>query len=64
VTGIARHEHREVVEPYGHANLGFTSRELARLAEKAKLRVVSCESVTREKRAPHFEVIAMHAVKP
>ena len=63
VTAITRHEHREVVEPYGHANLGFTPRELVKLAEKAKLRVASCEAVTREKRAPHFEVLSLHAVR-
>jgi hypothetical protein len=28
------------------------------------LRVLSCEAVTHEKRAPHFEVLSMHAVKP
>ncbi len=63
VTSLARHEHRDAVEPYGHANLGFTTRELSKMAEKAKLRVLSCEAVTREKRAPHFEVLSMHAVK-
>jgi ArsR family transcriptional regulator len=64
VTSLARHEHRDAVEPYGHANLGFTVRELVKMAEKAKLRVLSCEAVTHEKRAPHFEVLSMHAVKP
>jgi len=64
VTSLARHEHRDAVEPYGHANLGFTTRELVKMAEKAKLKVSSCEAVTREKRAPHFEVLSMHAVKP
>jgi len=64
VTSLARHEHREAVEPYGHANLGFTTRELVKMAEKAKLRVASCEALTREKRAPHFEVLSLHAVKP
>jgi ArsR family transcriptional regulator len=63
-TTLARHEHRETVEPYGHANLGFTAREMAKMAEKAKLRVLSCEAVTHEKRPPHFEVLSMHAVKP
>ncbi|MBS0194921.1 MAG: metalloregulator ArsR/SmtB family transcription factor [Proteobacteria bacterium] len=63
VTAIARHEHRDVVTPYGHANLGFTSKELTKMAEKAKLRVTSCEPVMREKRPPHFEVLALHAVK-
>jgi ubiquinone/menaquinone biosynthesis C-methylase UbiE/DNA-binding transcriptional ArsR family regulator len=64
VTSLARHEHRDAVAPYGHANLGFTARELAKMAEKARLRVASCEAVTREKRTPHFEVLSMHAVKP
>ena len=63
VTSLARHEHRDAVEPYGHANLGFSIRELVKMAEKAKLRVLSCEAVTHEKRAPHFEVLSMHAVK-
>ncbi len=63
VTSLARHEHRDAVAPYGHANLGFTSRELVKMAEKAKLRVLSCEAVTHEKRAPHFEVLSLHAVK-
>jgi DNA-binding transcriptional ArsR family regulator/2-polyprenyl-3-methyl-5-hydroxy-6-metoxy-1,4-benzoquinol methylase len=64
VTSLARHEHRDAVAPYGHANLGFSTRELVKMAEKAKLRVASCEAVTREKRAPHFEVLSMHAMKP
>ena len=63
VTSLARHEHCDAVEPYGHANLGFTTRELVKMAEKSKLRVASCEAVTREKRAPHFEVLSLHAVK-
>ena len=63
VTSLARHEHRDAVEPYGHSNLGFTTRELSKMAEKAKLRVLSCEAVTHEKRAPHFEVLSMHAMK-
>jgi hypothetical protein len=28
-TSLARHEHRGAIEPYGHANLGFTPKELA-----------------------------------
>jgi ubiquinone/menaquinone biosynthesis C-methylase UbiE len=63
VTSLARHEHRDAVAPYGHANLGFTTRELVKMAEKAKLRVSSCEALTREKRPPHFEVLSLHAVK-
>lgn len=63
-TTLDRHEHRSVIEPYGHANLGFTPKELARLATKAGLRVLSCDIITREKRPPHFEVVSLLAVKP
>ena len=63
-TTLARHEHRNASEPYGHANLGFTPKELARIATRAGLEVASCEVVTREKRPPHFEVVSLLARKP
>jgi SAM-dependent methyltransferase len=64
VTCLGRHEHQAAVTPYGHVNLGFTTRDLRRHAEKAGLEVVVCEPVTREKRPPHFEVITLLARKP
>ncbi len=64
ITSLARHEHRNAVAPYGHSNLGFSTRELEKMAEKAGLKVLECNAVTREKRAPHFEVISLHALKP
>jgi ubiquinone/menaquinone biosynthesis C-methylase UbiE/DNA-binding transcriptional ArsR family regulator len=60
---LAKHEHRAVVTPYGHVNLGFTERELRKFTEKAGLEVLHCEAVTREKRPPHFEVITLLAKK-
>jgi ArsR family transcriptional regulator len=63
-TTLARHEHRTAIEPFGHANLGFTPKELARLATKAGLEIVSSEVVAREKRPPHFEVVSLLARKP
>lgn len=63
-TCLAKHEHRAVVEPYGHLNLGFTEKELRKLAEKAGLEVRVCEVVAKEKRPPHFEVISLVAHKP
>ena len=63
-TALARHEHRAAVTPYGHVNLGFTPRELRRHAEQAGLKVSVCETVTREKRPPHFEVVSLTAAKP
>ena len=64
LSSLARHEHRSVVAAYGHANLGFTDRELRRFTEKAGLTLLNCETVTREKRPPHFEVISLIAGKP
>jgi len=64
LSSLAQHEHRNVVEAYGHANLGFTEKELRRFIAKAGLELTSAEIVTREKRPPHFEVISMIARKP
>ncbi|GAA5072810.1 ArsR/SmtB family transcription factor [Lysobacter panacisoli] len=64
LTSLARHEHRSVVEAYGHVNMGFTEKELVKFAGKAGLEVGSCETVTRERRPPHFEVIALIGRKP
>ncbi len=64
LSSLGKHEHRAVVESYGHVNLGFTEKELRRFAEKAGLGIVSAETVTRERRPPHFEVISLLGVKP
>ncbi len=64
LSSLARHEHRAAVEAYGHANLGFADKELRKFAEKAGLTLLNCETVTREKRPPHFEVISLIAKKP
>ncbi|MEL1264618.1 metalloregulator ArsR/SmtB family transcription factor [Pseudoxanthomonas putridarboris] len=63
LSSLARHEHRAVVEAYGHVNLGFTEKELRKFAEKAGLDIANAETVTRERRPPHFEVISLTAVK-
>ncbi|ROU06106.1 methyltransferase domain-containing protein [Lysobacter enzymogenes] len=64
LTSLARHEHRGAVEAFGHVNLGFTEKDLQKFATKAGFDIVSCETVTRERRPPHFEVIALMARKP
>ncbi|MDQ3511614.1 MAG: metalloregulator ArsR/SmtB family transcription factor [Pseudomonadota bacterium] len=63
LTSLARHEHSGVVQAFGHVNLGFSEKELQKFATAARLDVVSCETVTRERRPPHFEVIALIARK-
>jgi ArsR family transcriptional regulator len=64
LSSLARHEHKGAVEAYGHRNLGFGEKDLRKFAEKAGLKIAICETVTREKRPPHFEVISLIGVKP
>lgn len=64
LTSLAKHEHRHTVESYGHVNLGFTEKELQKFVTKAGFEITSCETVTRERRPPHFEVITLMAHKP
>ncbi|GAA0912443.1 metalloregulator ArsR/SmtB family transcription factor [Rothia nasimurium] len=60
---LGEHDHRAVVEPFDHRNLGFSPRSLSALASNAGLDVVSCNRLSRERRAPHFEVISLLARK-
>lgn len=63
-TSLNRHDHQAAVAPFGHVNLGFAPRSLRRYADKAGLEVLSCDTIAREKRPPHFEVVALLARKP
>ena len=62
-TTLGRHAHRAAVEPFDHRNMGFRVEELRGFAEKAGLKVTSCERITRERRPPHFEVLSLLARK-
>lgn len=61
---LGRHDHRAVVEPFDHRNLGFSSDQLDGFAKGAGLDVMSCTRLSRERKAPHFEVISLLARKP
>ncbi|SFS19248.1 ArsR family transcriptional regulator [Dyella sp. OK004] len=61
---LGKHDHRAVVEPFDHRNLGFSRDELDRYAKSAGLDVLSCTRLSRERKAPHFEVISLLARKP
>jgi SAM-dependent methyltransferase len=63
LSSLDRHEHQSVVQAYGHANLGFTEKDLRRFVSKAGLELLNAETVTREKRPPHFEVVSLIAKK-
>lgn len=64
LTTLARHEHRATVAPYGHVNLGFRREDLLAHARRAGLEVLACQRLSRERRAPHFEVLSLLARKP
>jgi len=64
LSSLAKHEHRGAVQAYGHVNLGFPEKELRKFIEKAGLSLSASETVTREKRPPHFEVISLIGIKP
>ena len=64
LTSLARHEHRQAVEAFGHVNLGFAEKELQKFVAKAGLDLISSQTVTPERRPPHFEVITLMAHKP
>ena len=61
---LGRHAHRTTVEPFDHRNLGFKPEDLREYARAAKLDVIACERLTRERRPPHFEVLSLLARKP
>ena len=61
---LGKHAHKTAVEPFDHRNLGFRPEELREFARAAKLEVVACERLTRERRPPHFEVLSLFARKP
>ncbi|MCX7515391.1 ArsR/SmtB family transcription factor [Frateuria hangzhouensis] len=61
---LGKHAHRTAVEPFDHRNLGFTREDLSRFATDAGLTVSSCIRLSRERKAPHFEVISLLARKP
>jgi ArsR family transcriptional regulator len=61
---LGRHDHRAAVEPFDHRNLGFSSDQLDRFARAAGLEVLNCSRLSRERKAPHFEVISLLARKP
>jgi ArsR family transcriptional regulator len=52
------------VEPFDHRNLGFSQDELSGFARGAGLEDISCTRLSRERKAPHFEVISLLARKP
>ena len=64
LSSLGRHAHAAAVEPFGHVNLGFSQKDLQKFIEKAGLQLQDAGTVTRERRPPHFEVVALIGLKP
>ncbi len=60
-TALSSHAFSEAVAPYDHLHLGFAPEQLREWSEAAGLRVQSCRVTSRERRAPHFEVLTLVA---
>lgn len=60
---LGQHDHRAAVEPFDHRNLGFSRQQLQGFATDAGLQVLSANRLSRERKAPHFEVISLLARK-
>jgi len=63
VTTLAPHEHREITSTFGHVHEGLPPKKLSAWLETAGLAVERCEITSRERRAPHFEVVTAFAHK-
>lgn len=57
IVTLGAHNHRSLTTPYGHVNNGFTPDQLAGLIHDAGAIARSCDITSRERRAPHFEVL-------
>ncbi|WP_245960726.1 ArsR/SmtB family transcription factor [Wenzhouxiangella sediminis] len=61
---LRKHRHSAQVKTFGHANNGFTPRQLAGLIEKAGLDTAFCDVTSVERKTPNFEIITFLAEKP
>jgi ArsR family transcriptional regulator len=61
---LAAHEHERVAAAYDHLQPGFEREQLEGWFREAGLAVEFCEITSRERRAPHFEVITLFASRP
>jgi ArsR family transcriptional regulator len=64
VLTLNAHAHESVTAPYGHLQPGFRPASLRRWLARAGVDVARCAIVGRERRAPHFELLAAFATKP
>ncbi len=61
---LAAHPHADLTARYGHVNAGFEVPALRRMLRRAGVPPQICEITSRERRAPHFQVVTAIATKP
>lgn len=61
---LATHKHVQTVMPFGHIQHGFEPEFIQKSLEKAGLDVSLCAVTHTERRAPHFDIITIHASRP
>lgn len=62
VVTLASHDHTDLTAPYGHRHAGFAPAALRSMLRAATLTVRTCEVTSRERKAPHYEVLTASAV--
>lgn len=63
VLTLREHDRLDVTAAYHHVHPGFAPAALRRLLARAGMQVQTCDVVSRERREPHFEVVAAFAAK-
>jgi ArsR family transcriptional regulator len=63
VSTLLEHPHADVTARYGHVNAGVQPDALRRLLRRAGMTPQFCEITSRERRAPHFQVLTAIATK-
>jgi ArsR family transcriptional regulator len=61
IVTLAAHRHPDVTAPYGDVHPGFLPDKLRSMLKRAGFTVDHCDLSSREKRAPHFEVLTAFA---
>ncbi len=60
---LVAHHHAQSVAPYNPGQHGFDPDRLCAMIERAGFHVTLCAPTQREKRAPHLEVLTVHATR-
>jgi ArsR family transcriptional regulator len=63
VLTLNAHSHESVTAPYGHVQPGFHPSALRKLLSRAGFSVEHCDVAARERRGPHFELVAAYGSK-